>query len=79
MSLDIVHVLLSAQCRLAHDALGFGSGRRSQEWMLTSAAGVNGQYVVARLRFVHSSDVVTRAFLTDKLEIVQVKQNNLEN
>lgn len=67
LSLDVVHVLLGAQSWLAHNALGLGSGRRPQERMLAGTTGVNCQNIAARLRLVHSGDVVIRAFFTHKL------------
>lgn len=45
LSLDIIHVLLCAQCRLTHDALGLGSGWWPQEWMLAGTTGVNCQHI----------------------------------
>lgn len=67
LRLDVLHVLLSAERRLAHDALRPGAGRRPQEGVLAGAAGVYRQHVAARLRLVHPGDVVARAVFTEEL------------
>lgn len=71
LGLDVVHVLLGTERRLAHDALGFGRGRWPQERVLAGATGVNRQHVATRLGFIHPGDVVTWAFFTHKLEMTK--------
>lgn len=67
LRLDVLHVLLSTERRLAHDALRLGAGWGPQEGVLAGAAGVNGQHVAARLWLVHPGDVVGRAVFTEEL------------
>lgn len=71
MGLDVVHVLLGTESWLAHDALGLGSGGRPQEGVLAGATGVDRQHIAARLRLIHTGDVVTGAFFTHKLEMLK--------
>lgn len=67
LSLDIVHILLGTESRLAHNALRLGSGRWPQEGMLAGTRGVYCQDVAAGLRFIYPCNIVTRALLTYKL------------
>ncbi len=40
LSLDIVHILLGTESRLAHNVLWLGSGRWAKEGMLACTSGV---------------------------------------
>lgn len=67
LSLDIVHILMGTESRLAHNALWLGSGRWLKEGVLAGTRGVNCQDVATGLRFIYPCNIVTRALLTHKL------------